>query len=310
VWKDLEGDEPCKDQTVYSSSRLSSCDCLWAYKLQYVDMIEPRSRNFSSSVGTILHKSIATAHATNKLGDWGDIFDETWSEEIDRSEESNLPWSADVTDEEMTKSRDDALKVLGNYIERNRSETIIGVEMPFYSVLKHPNTGTRYRFTGTVDQLRVGPNGGIWIPDLKYWKTPPPEAYLSVAKAPTTYGLALKHATFETNDGDLRRFDCYPERLSWYMLRNLLPYKRKVKKAGLVFEKGDLRGEPDIEIHRSPAEYDDRLTKIFRLIQIIRMNLFVEQESPTKCTMCKMSHACTVKHLGFEDAFSISDNGN
>ncbi len=307
IWRELEGDEPCKDTSVYSSSRMSDCDCLWRYKLQYVDGFEPKSRNFSASVGSTLHAAIAKIHIEKKPKDWYDIFTEQWEETVHNSDDANLPWSNELSDKEYTSAREDASVVLDNYVRRNGHVDVVGVEMPFFMVLQHPRTKTKYRFTGTVDQIRNTSDGGLWIPDLKYWKTTPGEDYLRAAKAPTTYGLALKDGVFITNDGDHRRFGEYPERLSWYLLRNLLPYKRKTTKGGMVFQKGDMRGDPNLEILRDPAEYGDRKSEMFRLIQIIRMGLFVRQEAPTKCTMCRMSHVCTAQHQGFDDAFSLSD---
>lgn len=305
IWRDLEGDRPCKDPSVYSGSRISDADCLWRYKLQYVDGHAPKSRNFSASVGSTLHAAIAKVHQLKKYGDWYDIFKEEWKAEVHNEEEADIPWSDEITEKEYESQKDDASTVLGNYVKRNSHANVVGVEMPFFMVLEHPRTGTRYRFTGTIDQLRELPNGEWWIPDLKYWKTAPKPEYLAAAKSPTMYGMALRQATFITNDGDRRVFGKYPERLSWYLLRNLLPYKRKTTKQGMVFEKGDFRGDPNLEIWRNPEDYSDRLAEIFRMIQIIRMGLFVRQEAPTKCTMCKMSHVCA-GHSD-EDAFSLSD---
>lgn len=310
VWDVLEAEKgPTKDKTVYTASKISKMDCPYAYKLQYVDGHKPKRKRLSTHTGSVLHNSAAFLHEEGKWSDWLDIFLEQWEKNIDNDENAGLEWEDSTTEKQIQGAFDDGAVVLQNYIERNKDAKVELVETPFFIVLEHPRTGTRYRFSGTPDQVRTGMfDKGWWIPDLKYWKQTPSDEYLSVAQAPTLYGLGLKEGVFVTKDGDLRRFNEFPEQLSWYMLKSLLPYKRGgTRKDGSKYVKGDLRGDPHIHIHKNIDDYAGSKDELFVTIQSIRMKLFDRRPGPTKCAMCQVSHICTQSKLGISDAFDLSD---
>lgn len=247
----------------------------------------PEKRSIKAVRGSAVHRSIARIHR-EKLWSWHrDVYDQEWKEVLEDPAESMLPWSKEE-DEESVK--EDGAVILGNYCERNKHARVLAVEVPFRTLLAHPRTKTRYRLAGTLDQIREV-EGGFEIWDHKTDAAVPDAAYLARNFQFSAYGEAMRSGLFFVN-GEPMRLNTHPTRLVWNHLNYLLPYKRATTRDGTKYEKGDLRGDPEIEVRRAPGDYEFWRAEACRLIQIIRMKLWVRMPSKIGCSMCKYQHAC------------------
>lgn len=293
IWQRLEAETggPLKDPTVYSASKLHGMTgCSWRYWLESTGAV-PETRSLALARGRAVHSTIARLHRERLWPDWFDLFKAEWDAELANPDESVLPWSNDETEEQIIAEFDDAHQIVENYVERERETPVLATEVPFRMILVHTRTGTRYRLAGTVDQPIIDRDRLI-LRDLKTNATAPNEAYLARNYQFSTYGLALRRGVFLVN-GEPISFGRYPDRLEWYQLHHLLPYKRAGKRGdGTSYVKGDLRGEPVIEVKRTTADYDFFRAEACRVIQIMRMKLFVRSPDPIGCSMCRYSTAC------------------
>lgn len=252
-----------------------------------------------------------------------------WQEERRAAilQDAEIPWPDNTNEEKIETLFSDGGRILGNYVERNRDAKVLGTEVTFFMLLRHPRTGTSYRFTGTVDQVREGDivmhnqTPGVYVPsdgeglevwDLKSDADAPDQAFLDRNIQFSTYGLGLKHGLFEMADG-LQPIGCYPSRSVWYHLQYLLPYKRggTVPSTGRKYSKGDLRGEPEIPVHRTPEDYEQFQAEACQMIRMIRMRMFFRSVTKIGCSMCSVKHACTsgryMKNVDLIEAGDLSD---
>lgn len=321
IWEELEGDRPCKDPTVWSASTLAvAWDCGERYRLTFQERAKPERRKPTLIRGTAVHAVANELHRTGKWDDWGDIYDEKWRAAC--AEEPDIPWDFGKGNDEdvLDEIRVDGRIIAGNYARLNRNARVIATEVPFRMLLEHPRTGTRRRMAGTVDQIREmddapmrNQDPGIWIPggvdhlkitDLKTHIATPDEYMLRQDPQLTSYGKALRDGVFILPDGEIASFGCLPERLEWYALYRLLPYKRKTN----GIPAGELRGDPVIEAPRTALDYEAWMMDVLRLIQAIRMKLLTKHVSQFTCPMCNFRDAClTGQYLRYDDAAGFED---
>jgi hypothetical protein len=293
IWEDLEAGEPCKDSNVYTASRLSEfSECPMKYWLHNVKGFRPESRHPNAIRGTAIHGAINRIHRLKKFDDWLDIFEEEKLRAMADPHEVDLPWARGTTEESVADAMEDGAVMLGGYVERNRTAEVVASEVQGRMLVRHPRTKTKYRFAMTIDQVRrVGKS--LKIVDLKTGKNVPNPAYLARSLQFTGYGAGLKNATWNV-DGEWQSFGEYPESLSWYQLGLLLPYKRGGKRSdGSSYQKGDVRGDPEIPVVRDLSQYEEFPIVACRIIQAIRMKLFYHAVNWFECGMCKFESACS-----------------
>lgn len=325
-WAQLEGDKPCKDPTVYTSSYLGTyTKCPYKAYLKYKVGARPSWRNLGAVLGRSIHRSVQALHRNNGWRDWLDIYRENWDLVYADPEESDLPWSSKTADPE--KAFADGSEMLSLYIAKNQFEEVWALEIPFRTIVTHPVTGTRYRMAGRLDQIRSislenchGPRkafppwtieglpllkGDIW--DVKSGGKAPSPGFIANAIQPTAYIYGASH-------GILLHEDEGPVQMPWlpsfthYHLRNLIPYKRAVKAKGKVA--GDSRGEPEIDFPRTEEEITESFPKqVCNIIRGMRMGVYFKADSDLGgCDMCEMKRACTEgMFMAKEDPISLAE---
>lgn len=322
----MEEGKPCKTEQVYSASTLFSLSqCSWRYFLEFEEEVIPEVRRPQAVRGSALHKTIHRLHRDQAWKHWLDV----WQEERKRAilEDAEIPWADNVKEEKIETLFSDGGTILGNYVEQHQRAKVLASEVSFYMLLQHPRTGTRYRFTGTIDQVREGDivmhnqTPGIYVPsdgeglevwDIKSDADSPDQAYLDRNIQFSSYGLGMRHGLFEMADG-LQPIGVYPNRAVWYHLQNLLPYKRAgtVPSTGRKYFKGDLRGDPEIQVDRTPEDYEQFQVEACQMIRMIRMRMFFRSVTKIGCSMCSVKHACTsgryMKATDLIDAGDLSD---
>ena len=327
IWEQLDPEGKCKTKQVFSSSTIFTyAECPGRYYLEHVERAIPDSESLAAFGGIQIHSAIGKLHKTKKWKDWGDLFHQDWHEGLKSHEDSDIPWRNDETPDDEDKLYQDARIMLGNYVERNSAAKVVASEARACAVLQHPRTGTSYRFTGRLDQLREpediilhNQTPGVYVPsegaDLEIWdiksgKIEPSATYLDRNKQFSIYGLLVKHGTFEIGEERVC-FGRYPARSVWYQLRHLLPYKRATTKNGIRYKAGDLRGDPVRDVHRIEDDYLKAQADLFNIIRAIRFKLFWTAESDIGCRMCDYKTACTSgrykKQLDVQDIVDMDD---
>ena len=294
LWDKLEGDRPCKDKRVYTSSILSTIAlCGRQAYLHYVKGIKEQSRNIMGVRGTALHKAVQVLHTQKKFGDWLDVYSECWNDTMDNDAESSLPWSKDLKDTDIEKVYDDGALMLDGYCKENSGVNVIAAEARFLMLIEHPRTGTRYRMTGSIDQIVEMYTDNFQMVDLKSGSNTPNPQFLKLNMQFSAYGLALEKGVFLLPDGGTMEFGKYPNLLVWLHMRNYLPYKRSGRRAdGTKFARGDKRGDTMIFVPRSDADYKEFQATACRLVQAVRMNIFPPVANDIVCSMCRFQEPC------------------
>ena len=296
VWDQVAGIEKVKDRSrVFTASQIKTMSqCLYQWYLAYVLKAKEESKSAATARGTMIHKTVADLHAKHAWNHWEDLLRVNVQAELDSIEEQGVPWKREVDPEDYFIA--DSAGMIKNYVDRNRDAQTIGVEVPFRMVLTHPRTGTSYPLVGTVDRLDYDKTGkALTIVDWKTGQTPPDDAFLARDYQMSGYGLAAKNGIFVMPDGEPLHFDAYPERIVWYQMYNLLPYKRAgTKTNGTKYVKGDLRGEPEIDVVRRESDYDAFRADICNAIRGIRMGIIWKSGAgfPGTCAMCRYRSAC------------------
>ncbi len=311
IWAKLEADHGhSTDGTdVYTASMLNDvATCPWQAKLKYLDQVPEERENIKALRGTVIHQTANRIHRENAWNSSVDLYREIWGEVVGKA---NLPDElfepGPRSPSEHDKLQTDGETMVTAYVERNRNAYVEATEIPFRMLLQGPDKA--YRFAGTQDQLRRGggPNPHpqiqvgrpleVW--DLKSGAAAPSPAFLHRNKQLGAYGLAVEQGWFMFDDGPLR-FGEQPERLVWYHLQNLVPYKRKTKGK----EVGELRGDPVYETHRTPADYALLQKELIAIITQVRNGIWWRAESNFNCSMCRVSRACMTGevHRPIQDA--------
>jgi hypothetical protein len=305
IWAELEGDEPCKDPTVYTSSMLGDlADCSWMYYLKYRERIPEEAKTLGGVTGRWVHSTINRLHTTGKWGDWRDIAQEEREAEFSALD-PDAPWTGQVDENSIKKETEHGLAMVSGYMFWDVSrEPVIGTELQAFMVLQNPRTKTRYRLAARLDQIRMA-GDSMSLPDIKSGKIEPNDAYLARSLQFTIYGLMLRYGTIVHND-DYRKFERFPDTMGWVHLRHLVPYERKTTKQGQVYMPGDLRGNPWIPVFRTEDQYLAAQSEVCRMIQRIRMGLYTHDVGLFSCKMCRYQSACNTSQ-GPKDDLALAD---
>ncbi|MBZ0264526.1 PD-(D/E)XK nuclease family protein [bacterium] len=132
--------------------------------------------------------------------------------------------------------------------------------------------------------------------DFKTSKFAPSQAFLDVDYQFGLYALACADATFKSSDGTLRLLDIPPDRLkiTWYHLRDHIPYKRKTKNNQI----GDERGDPRRTTARSEEQIKSLKQDLSKVATNIRRGVFPRNPSYHTCPLCPYAEMCAKDSCG------------
>lgn len=303
IWR-LLGDYPggskeCKDKTVYSSSRLSAyCRCRWDYFLTYEKHIPEETRSVGSWRGTLTHRGIHLLHRENGWDAVPEVFEVAKAQSLEELDTDVKPWStAETGTAEVDVAVADALTMVEAYAKRNNPKVlgmehqVLATEVRGCFIAEHPKTKTCYRITMELDQIRHD-GDGLNITDIKTPRQEPSVTTLRRAKQFTIYGLGLKQGKFLLEGTDPQDFAQYPRSITYLYLPNLIPYRRATTKQGVKYQAGANRGPDVFPIDRTPEQYQAMHTEICRIVQGIRMKMFIRDDDDLRCKMCRHQRAC------------------
>jgi hypothetical protein len=295
-----------KDTSVYTASKLAAIgDCGWRYWLEYIKQVPKEHRTLGMTLGTAVHRAVNRMHAEDKMSDWLDIYREEWRTTLEDPRDSQLPWGGEVDEDTINKKFIDGKDMLFNY--RMLSDTmgdVVGTEVDGFMLITHPKTKTTYRFAVRLDQIRrIG--GELIYLDLKTDKDIPDWSYLKRSYQFTSYGQSLRHGVFEMPGGEMWEPAAYPDRMVWYHMHHLVPYRVNQPKRGIAV--GALRGDPRIFVDRTPNDYEVFPVEACRLIASMRLKLFARRPNKWACKMCRYQYACTTGGQNANDIVSLAD---
>ena len=202
-----------------------------------------------------------------------------------------IKWEA--IDQKQEELFDDAVSAFFHYTnqEHNLSMQVLHSEITFGLVF-HNN-----HFEGTMDQIRINNSGNLELWDFKFSKVAPSQVFLDRSFQFSLYAIAMKEGGLYIPGQDaLEHIQVgeYPEKIVWYHLRNLVPYKRSYK----GFKPGDLRGDPRIYTARSEAQLKNAKKDLRKICTMIKACHFPRSGRDTGgCNgFCRHLDAC-MNHL-------------
>lgn len=148
--------------------------------------------------------------------------------------------------------RDEVAELVDVYIQHNSDLDVVHSEIEFGFKL------CRYEIQGTVDLIYRDKNSQTVLRDVKTDQAEPTPEYLSRDLQFSIYYL-----------GALKGLGIQVDRLEWFHVRNLIPYKRKTVKNGVEFQPGDIRGNPSIPVSRKVEDIPNIKQEIKYFIQAI-----------------------------------------
>ncbi len=252
------------------------CPRSFYYKL--VQNILPAYRNAAAVHGTVIHKMIDLLHSF----DW-DLDPVDWYpkllQEVVAEDASPIFWKEGQLDTFIKE----AVEMVDGYRSKDYNQTaeVIRSEAKF-----KVKVGWSGWFTGTIDQLRVLPNGMFELVDLKTSKFNPCQAFLD-----TDYQFSIySYAQWMT---DLK---IPPERLkiTWYHLRDHIPYKRNCPGGKIGEEKGD----PRRSTTRSRKQLAVMKRDLSKIASSIRQGKFPRNPGYSSCPLCPYSNECVSDSYG------------
>jgi|GEM_PF-381289 len=285
---------PCPN--IFHQSDLNSyLVCPFLFKLKSVlDYPEP-GRHPNAVTGSALHWAIDSWHKQGQNLVSKSKCDDIMAEFFDLTIKGHDPVTIAHTDGEIPpvkwewakKSREDLLKdaqtILYNYTgqDHNLNANVLLSECDF-DVLYHNN-----HYAGSIDQIRIAPDKSLELVDFKFSSFKPSASYLNQCYQFTLYAYAMRKGSFfvpdpkpDTDQVDHVQIGQLPDRVVWYHLPNLLPYKRAYN----GFKKGDLRGDPRFYTTRTLSQVKSGMKHIRKITSLIRNNHF--PKAPRQAGSC------------------------
>lgn len=158
------------------------------------------------------------------------------------------------------------------YTSNNRGMDVIRSEAKF----ECPING--YTITGTIDLVYRDEQGRIVLRDIKTDATEPSADFLARDIQFSIYYI-----------GAIRGLGIQPDRMEWYHLRNLVPYKKTSTRNGVQYKPGDIRGDPSFIVSRRTEDIPTIEMEIRYIIQAIRFNIYPMRP-------LKIGHMCPCNH--------------
>ena len=271
-----------KDRPFHQSDFSTFLTCKWQFKLSRLDEVEPEARSIALVNGSAVHETIHILHTQNAWKHYADVFDEEWDEQLKRDIELPL-----VGEEKTEKLKVESKELIANYIPKNKDLDVVYSEVHFGDMIG------KYATRGIMDQV-IWTKGGKWLlRDLKTDAQAPALDYLMKNYQFGMYSHALLRGYLELPGGERVNIGQMPM-VSWYQLRNLVPYKRKSTKGGITYNAGDLRGDPNMVVPITEEHMPYFESEIKKMIQQIRFGIFYREPRKTgSCVgFCRYTNAC------------------
>lgn len=270
------------------------CFCPKLFQCRHVDCIPPAYRNSAAVHGTVIHAILRNLHTQNWDLDPRQAYLDLLDHEEHHSEDAYIPiyWKGD-RNAEVEKYADEAVSIIEGYRKKdyNQKASVVLVEASFTMKL-----GRAGEFTGTIDQLRQHDNGSYELVDFKTSKFAPDQSFLDCDYQFGIYAYALWKGLFQMPDGSAKTLRIPPDKLTitWYHLRDHIPYKRATNGRSAGEEKGDPRRYTKRTV-RQMASLKRDLSKI---ASNIRREVFPRNPSYSTCSLCPYSRICLQDSMG------------
>ena len=255
--------------------------------------VEPLFRPVALVRGTAVHRTIHRLHTKGRWSRWQRVYEEEWAGAFD---EPGPP--VDSPPEKIEEEYQKWQTALASYVERERETEVLFSELRLRGTVTS-RSGRLYPIEGTVDQIRPACSGkGYDLYELKTSATLPGRASLERNVQLCLYAWCCVTGEVEV-DGEwcpaakvlpsvLRRCVCYK-------LSNLIPYQRAGRRTdGSRYQRGDLRGDPEIAVPVDPDRLVEGTQAIARIIAAMRAGGFYWNPSSLYggCDTCPYKYAC------------------
>ncbi|MBU1936419.1 PD-(D/E)XK nuclease family protein, partial [bacterium] len=270
------------------------CFCPKLFQYRHIDCIPPAFRNASAVHGTIVHTILSQLHTQNWDLDPRQAYLELLDYEEHHSDEAYIPvyWKGD-RNAEVEKFTDEAVSIIDSYRSKdyNQKAKIILVEASFTVKL-----GRAGEFTGTIDQLREHDDGSYELIDFKTSEFPPDQAFLDCDYQFGIYAYALWKGRFQMPDDSTKILRIRPDKLTitWYHLRDHIPYKRATNGRSV----GDEKGDPRRCTIRTVQQMASLKRDVSKIASNIHREVFPRNPSYATCAVCPFSSICVQDSIG------------
>ncbi|NUM33438.1 MAG: PD-(D/E)XK nuclease family protein [Candidatus Brocadiae bacterium] len=272
-------------------------NCPRAYKLRYHDCIEAKKKNLSLCKSNAIQRVVQQIHGgilENVKAEDIELFCENiWQEEITNTDQEEL--DTIVIQEKPATSKKEATPAITkgqralenlktwavHYAELEKEAQVIYSDVPFEDTIGDTT------FTGTISQIRKHPQEGWQVIVFNSCSQLPGFAYLKRNFSISLYAHALWQGLLEVN-GEKISIGEIPA-VYLYYFPNLELYKKSNGKS----QKGDLKGDPCIPVHRSKADLLQFEYEILYVASGIQLGFYPMNVSrPGGCELCHFSHGC------------------
>ncbi len=233
--------------------------CPLMFRFRHVLKLDPSYRSLAAIHGSALHLCIHRLHTNGFTQDIPSLYENALEELM--GEETHIPinWKNEPgKDVLILKTHGEEL--LKGYVnhKRNLTDHILYSEVKFRVGLKG------MILTGTIDQLRQHPDGGLELVDIKSGMQRPIKRALNRDWQLNLYAYALRHGELLIN-GSWVRIRMKVMRTSIYFLRAHEIYKRD----GKYGKKGCQKGGPWISCEKPSWEFIQFRAELLNIIKMM-----------------------------------------
>lgn len=239
---------------VFHQSHLTDYEvCPRMFYFRHVRQLEPESIHAAQFIGQAVHATIKDIHAEGMHRE-SDIRSRflahcrSHRQEVEKLN-GNLQWNGDPREQ-----FDEAIQYLTVYASKpdNQTAQVLYAEQDWECQIG------RYCFAGRIDQVRRQ-SGKIILVDFKTSSYRPSDVFLRRSYQLSLYAYAL-----------WKVFDCLPDEIWLYHLKDHLPYRR----SGSWGKAGTEKGPAIYRTHRSQADLEYLETDVSRICAAIRFGLY------------------------------------
>lgn len=272
-------------------------NCPRAYKLRYCDGIEEKKKSLSVCKANAIRKVVQQIHggilANVKVEDIEMFCEHIWQEEITNADQEELDTIV-IQEKPATSKKEATLPVTKSqralenlqtwavhYAELEKEAQVVYSDVPFEDTIGDTT------FTGIIHQIRKHPQEGWQVIFFNTSSQIPGFAYLKRNFSISLYAHALWQGLLEVN-GEKISIGEIPA-VYLYYFPNLELYKKSNGKS----QKGDLKGDPCIPVHRSRAELLQFEYEILYVASGIQLGFYPMNVTRLGgCELCGFTHGC------------------
>lgn len=266
--------------------------CPRMFYLQYAEGYVPEKRKVNLLRGSSVHEAIRAVHKNSAWSDWKDVYDYSWDNILKNDADADIPFELsneeETLEEALESAKEDGEEIFKSYVDQdhNKKAEILFSEVDFKTFIGG------HEIRGTIDQVRLFEDL-TYLMDFKSDLNMPSPVYLQNDIQFKIYYHALNNGLLYPEDGETK-FNGNIDKLSWYHLRNNIPYKKKSTKAGKVYNKGDIKGSPFLLIDRCKNDLPLIEEDISSIIKAIQLKIFYKnpQTTGTCSGFCRYNNAC------------------